>query len=161
MMQYIQKAQLEKALEETLKKGISYIIEKVYNKLLDFIQMDIYDTYAPQKYERTFDFKNKAWQMDVKKTVHKIVGEIFYDGLKMSYNPAKYQHGNKWGEDRRLRLAEILNETVKKPDVYLNGGDWDMVRDPLPQPFWDHTLEWLNSEWNNLVNDMLSYVGLK
>lgn len=165
-MEYTSIGQLQKAINTALKVAVSYLVEKVYNKLIEFIDEDIY-SYVPhttnpeffKPYERTYEFRNKAWDRDIKSAADKIVGEIFYDGMKMSYNPAKSQHGSKWGEDRRARLAEILNNTIKNPNSYFD--DWDYDRQPWPMPYWDHTIQWLESEWDALVKEALSFVGLK
>lgn len=157
-MIYSRPTQLRTALEQKVQKAMSIMVEEIYKSLMFFIDADIYESYSPAEYERTYEFRNKAWDKKIHRDAQKIVGEIFYDGMNMTYNPAKYQHGSKT-EDRRARLAEILNNSEDDEEAYAS--DWDMGRNPMPSAYWDHTLAWLDYKWDDLVRDAMNKVGIK
>lgn len=158
-MIFANKQQLNDFLKTRLKVAVDNLVQDIYTELLTFIQEDIYLAYNPKKYERTFEFRDKAWNKSVKEVANEIVGEVFYDGMNMSYNPSKFQHGNAF-EDRRERLAEILNNTFWDPSKYIDS-DWDFGMEPWPKPFWGHTMAWLEDNWDTLVKNALREVGLK
>lgn len=157
-MIFTNKKQLNSFLQTRLYAAVEKLTEEIYQELITFIQEDIYDSYKPKEYERTFEFRDVAWNKNVRKAANEIVGEIFYDGMKMTYNPNKYQHGSRF-EDRREKLAEILAYTFFNPAEYLE--DWDMGRDPWPVSYWGHTMWWLENNWSLLVDKALKEVGLK
>ena len=152
-MAFSSKKALKADIEKRAKVALNDLITKIYDELQSFIQQDIYDTYSPKQYERTFDFKNNAWVTSVKKVSSQIVGKIYYDGMRMTYNPHKFQHID------RENLAEILNNTIKNPKLYWD--DWTMGRDPWPDPYWDHTLTWLEIQWKGLVTECFGKAGIK
>lgn len=148
-------AQFRKILSAKLKEILNNISEKIYIQLLDFIQQDIYDQpYRPKVYQRTKEFKEKAW---VKSSAREIAGSITatikYDGNRLSVDEETYTHID------RDRLAEILNRNSVD-----NWADWDFGRGanaPYPEPFFDHTLEWINKNWKNLVLEAIKKAGFK
>lgn len=147
-------AQFRQILSAKLKEILNNISEKVYEKLIFFIDNDIYATYRPKLYDRTYEFRNKAW---VKSSAREIAGSITatikYDGNRLSVDEETYTHID------RDRLAEILNRNSVD-----DWADWDFGRRegaPYPEPFFDHTLEWINNNWKNLVLEAIKKAGFK
>lgn len=152
---------LEKEINKRVKNAIGWITEEVYNKLLYFIQVDIYDTYTPTKYKRTGEFKNNAWDKTFLDFSDEVAGIIFYNPMAMSYNPNEYQHGNAT-EDRRERLAQILNRGVWNWEGWDFGRpEKDNIDSVYPKAFWDDTLDWLAENWEKLAKKAFSKVGIK
>jgi hypothetical protein len=103
-------------LEGTLKNvnsKLEIIVENVSAKALDLlmeiIDKEIYGPKLPKKYERTYEFRDKAWVLSkIQKTVSGCFKELSFDGNKLRYNAEKSQHGSPNGEDRRNMMANIL-----------------------------------------------------
>lgn len=168
--------ELQKEVNKRMSKALNEIIKKIYTQLLEFIEKDIYGTYSPQMYERTYDFKLRAWAYNTAKQIgDSIQIQIKYTPEKMRLNPEKSQHGiysnneelqgflgaNKVIEDNRGMLASILNagETAR-------GGGWNYGRpsvgdDFVPtKPFWDDTINWVEQNLRQLVIEKFRQNGL-
>lgn len=109
-------SQLSANLDDILKKVTDDIVNEAYNMLIDALNKTIYKP-APQKatYERTYEFRDKAWVAEVKKILKEYIGRVYFDGTKMSppsYSSNEgYSHGNlDEGIDRRRDMAWILND---------------------------------------------------
>ena len=162
MMTFNNEMTLKMYLNQCLVKVVNIITKVIYEKLMDFIQIDIYDTYPkPALYERTGEFKDKAWAMQMATEMsNTIMSSINYFPYGLTYNPEKYQHGSKT-QDRRKQLAEILNRGN------WNWTDWDFGRpgkdtidSAYPKPFWDDTIEWILENWDKEVIKAFKQVGL-
>lgn len=141
--------------------------DRIEKLLVQHINTDVYginktstDTPAINDYyldgtgRPSYEFRDKAWQKRVSKTIAETcVGEIFYDGNQMTPPTANspYLHGNyNAGVDRRNKLADLLN-------VSGIAGDSDFVYNKTRSPFWDNFLDelslkiggWLYTEFNN------------
>ena len=152
--------QLQTELNKRIKKAIDLITEDIYSALIEFIDIDIYSTYTPSKYERTYEFRDKAWMItSAREIANKIVGGINYSPNEMQYTPSKLIHGNKF-VDRRSMLASILNRGIE------DWNDWDIGRknkgkvQDYPKPFFTDTIEWIIKNWDRLVLDAFKEVGL-
>ena len=162
-MEYKNQKELERALRQSARKAIEWLTKQVYDKLKEFIDEDIYESYTPTRYERTYEFRDKAWQVD--EIPYEFAGEIasiiWFNPNLMSYNGSKYQHGNE-SEDRREKLAEILNRTI------WDWSDWDFgrptkdqIEGEYPRPFWDDFMVWLSENWDSLAKKAFLKVGIK
>ena len=103
----------------------------------------------------SYEFRDKAWDITVKKKVTESVFTLFYDGSKMSPQSKgnQYLHGY-YGQgeviDRRNELASILNVSGIAERS-------DMHSDKHTEPFWDNFENelnqkiggWLYTEFNN------------
>lgn len=151
--------QLEKEISRKMKVAVEILTKKIYRTLMDFIDEDIYGSYVPKVYQRTYEFRNKAWDSYVYDFSGEIAGFIVYNPEAMSYNPEKYQHGSEYS-DRRQSLAEILNRGED-----WSGWDWgrpgrgeDSV---YPKPFWDDTLKFLEKNWKKMAKQAFKEAGLQ
>lgn len=171
---------LKTELNSRLKKAIDILSEKIYNQLKINISLYTYgypvampDIKGPinQFYENvgdegsgepSFEFRDLAWvKTSAKEISNQIIGSIYYDGNKMSAPSwlRPYTHGNFYtGEDRRAELAKLLNVTG-----YADGSDFTIkgeFEEKFRKPFFDITIQWLETNWNNLAKDALKQVGL-
>lgn len=157
--------QLKKELNKRLVDAVAILTDQIYEKLIYFIEEDIYKTYTPNynnpnHYMRTYDFRDRAWQSYYFEVAGEIAGIIQYTPEAMFYNPSLYQHGNRQ-EDRREKLAEILNRGTADWD------DWDFGRhngsegySSYPKPFWDDTINWIVKNWDKLAKEALRKAGI-
>lgn len=169
MMTFRSEWALNQYLKQCATEAVNILTDRIYNKLIEFIQEDIYDTYPepefPIRYDRTYQFKEKAWIKEMATEIsNAMVSSINYFPSGMVYNQSKGQHGSPWGKDRRKELAAILNR----------GGTWDWtdwdwgrVHDEqsegyriYPKPFWDDTIEWILDNWDKEVIKAFKQVGL-
>ena len=106
--------------------------------------------------EPSFEFRDEAWVKTKAEQVSKtIVGSIYFDGNKMSPPTwiRPYTHGNFYdGKDRRTQLAKLLN--VNGVD---SGNDW---KGKERKPFFDITIQWIETNWKSLAKNALKQVGL-
>lgn len=145
MASYSTMAQLRQAIMNKLEEVINDLTNQIYEKLLEFIDSDIYDTYTPVAYERTYEFRDKAWEKSCLKNINAIVSEIFYNGNRLTKNPLEYAHVDS------DKLAEILNRGYVD-----NWRDWDFGRTgEYPKPYFTDTLNWIKGNWNSLVRESL------
>lgn len=166
--------ELQREVERRMQQALDNVIQVVYNKLLQFIQEDIYNTYSPKRYERTYEFKTKAWAYDsAKKVGNYIMAQINYRPDNMSIDPEKYQHSSPVGPselqslfgadkvvtDNRGQLAYILNAGASAKEMW-NFGRPNMNDFVDTKPFWDDTLNWLSQNLNNLAIAEFKKVGL-
>lgn len=103
----------------------------------------------------SYEFRDKAWDIQFQKNLEGYLFSLFYDGSKLT-PPSKvypYLHGNAEGTnniDRRNQMADILN-------VSGVASDGDMNDTKVREPFWDNFEEelrqkiggWLYTEFNN------------
>lgn len=150
-------------INQRLAKVIDCLTQKVYQQLMDDIDVCIYSTYEPRQYKRTNEFRDKAW---AKKSAENIAGiimaDVHYEPMNMRWDPSRYQHGNT-KVDRRKDLADILNSYGRNSD------DWDFGRPGKtlgidfnpPLPFWDYTLRDVEQNWDVWAKDALNKYGFK
>ena len=99
----------------------------------------------------SYEFRDKAWDITIKKKVTESVFTLFYDGSKMSPPDKKnnFLHGIYNYSDSRDYLADVLNITG------VTGGC--IPDDKHREPFWDNFENelnqkiggWLYTEFNN------------
>lgn len=175
-MEFNNKKELERALRQRGRKALEWLTQQVYKQLIKFIDEDIYNSYTPNMYERTYEFRDKAWAITEipYEYAGEIASQIWYNPALMSYNPAKYQHGDAF-EDRREKLAEILNRGVwdwsdwnfgrpGKGDARSDNPEeyWDTFAEgEYPRPFWDDFINWLAENWDSLAKQAFRKFGFK
>ena len=107
---------LSTSLDSILEKVTNDIVNKAYDMLMDALDKTIYQPAPPEaSYERTYEFRNKAWVTEVKSFLKEYIGRVYFDGKRMSppsySSNAGYSHGNlEDGVDRRMDMAWILND---------------------------------------------------
>lgn len=103
-------------INEVISSVIDSIIDQAYDLLIDTLNKTIYLPQPPDAvYKRTFEFRDKAWVKKTKGLLRDYVGELYFDGMKMSpqsYNiNSGFSHGNlEAGIDRRKDMAAILDD---------------------------------------------------
>ena len=161
-------------INQRLKMAVDIIADKIYEQLKINISLYTYgypeaspNTTGPinQFYENvgdeglqepSYEFRDEAWvKTKAREVSRQIVGSIYFDGNKMSpptwFRP--YTHGNFYsGEDRRMKLAELLNVTGVDSE-----NDWGGKE---RKPFFDITIEWIETNWQNIAKKALKQVGL-
>ena len=108
-----------------LEKIIDKVTDKTLELLKETITEEIYEPRKPEKYQRTFDFRDRAWVKtkvqtigfglingQLNSTTSGVWQMIYFDGKKMSYSPSKYIHGTQ-GYDRRTKMAYILSDPIE------------------------------------------------
>ena len=159
-------SQLSANLDNILKKVTDDIVKDAYNMLIDALNKTVYIP-APQEatYERTYEFRDKAWVTEVKKYLKEYIGRVYFDGTKMSppsySSNAGYSHGNlEKGIDRRTDMAWILNNWYSSA---LNA-DWVNTKGYLgayyPGDYWDVFINNFEKSLDNLCMKNFKKYGL-
>lgn len=141
-------------INEVIASVIDSIIDQAYDLLIDTLNKTIY---LPQPadaiYERTFEFRDKAWVKKTKGLLRDYIGELYFDGMKMSpqnYNINQgYSHGNlEQGIDRRKDMAWILSNDY---DNMMNS-DWTKAPGAYyAQDYWGQFLDKFEAGLDKLV----------
>lgn len=130
----------EAAIKSFLMPKIKIIADTILQHILeqnaDVIDSIVYNKYNPKLYNRTHEFRDKAWEITEAKIQDDTAsGEFKYAPWKMNYNPEFGQHGtpfhaiNYWGvegQDAREYLADIIYNGVSRG---LFVGEWSNSRD--------------------------------
>ena len=108
-------AQLEDYISGKCEVALDRTMDRLLDKLEEFIKNDVYEKYTPSFYDRTLDFQN-SWEK-TKATIKEnmIESEIFQNVSKLSFNSDKFQHGSgdTWVENwnnNPNELAHIIND---------------------------------------------------
>ena len=83
--------EVEQMLMPALEKAIDYVVQKIWNDNRELIRTIVYESYQPEEYERTGEFK-EAWDTDVKRLGNFVRGEMKYDPRELTVNYNKWQH---------------------------------------------------------------------
>lgn len=159
------KTELNQILTKKLMDAINIVCNKIENKLkkniIDYTYN--YDNQPNTWYKPTYEFYNSFYMAKAKKNMRgAITAWIVHDYTRMSapkYSSSPnsqlpYQHGNyNEGIDRRKQLAAILN-------VDGENGSYDF-RGKQREPFFDLTIQWIEDNWFDLINNAFKQVGLK
>ena len=159
------KAELNQVLTQKLTNAINIICSKIESKLKKNI-MDYtynYDLEPNTWYQPTYEFLNSFYMTKAKEGLNgAITAWVIHDYTRMSApryssNPNSqlpYQHGNySDGIDRRKQLAAILNVSGENSDFDFRGKQ--------RQPFFDLTIQWIEDNWFDLINNAFKQVGLR
>lgn len=158
--------ELEDYINKILSEIIDSVIDEAYHLLIDTLNATIYQPQpSDAQYERTFEFRDKAWVTKTKNTLRECVGELYFDGMKMSpqsYNiNAGYSHGNlEKGIDRRKDMAAILD------DWKLNALESDWINAPgayhVPEEgYWDMFIDSFEKELDKICTKKFKQYGIK
>lgn len=121
-------SELTDLLREELKPVVDKVVEKIYEENREMIQKIVYDVYDPQEYDRTFEFRDKAWETTEAHNNGKlrIQGDLHFVPENMTYEPELWTHGSFYGGDVREALAEIIYEGKSGP--IFGKGAWTRKR---------------------------------
>lgn len=125
-------------------KVVDYIMYKIGQENKDLIQQFVYDVGKPNWYDRTNQFRDKAWQNRNSTQKHHgnlVEKEFYYDWEKLVVDREKAQHGSppyiENYQDIRPYLADIIYQGQGKGKGMLFGdGYWRKARDA-----WKHLVE--------------------
>lgn len=119
--------ELENILMPALEKAIDYVVQKIWNDNRELIRTIVYESYQPEEYERTGEFK-EAWGTDVKRLGNFVHGEMKYDPRELTVNYSKWQHGSEYlQQPMTTYLAEIIYQGLSG-DLF-GEGTWIKKRD--------------------------------
>lgn len=119
--------ELENILMPALEKAIDYVVQKIWNDNRELIRTIVYESYQPEEYERTGEFK-EAWDTDVKRLGNFVHGEMKYDPRELTVNYSKWQHGSEYlQQPMTTYLAEIIYQGLSG-DLF-GEGTWTKKRD--------------------------------
>lgn len=119
--------ELENILMPSLEKAIDYVVQKIWNDNRELIRTIVYESYQPEEYERTGEFK-EAWDTDVKRLGNFVHGEMKYDPRELTVNYSKWQHGSEYlQQPMTTYLAEIIYQGLSG-DLF-GEGPWTKKRD--------------------------------
>ena len=110
-----------------LEKAIDYVVQKIWNDNRELIRTIVYESYQPEEYERTGEFK-EAWDTDVKRLGNFVRGEMKYDPRELTVNYNKWQHGSAYlQQPMTTYLAEVIYQGLSG-DLF-GEGPWTKKRD--------------------------------
>lgn len=125
--------ELENMLMPALEKAIDYVVQKIWNDNRELIRTIVYESYQPEEYERTGEFK-EAWDTDVKRLGNFVRGEMKYDPRELTVNYNKWQHGSRYVSNGELHetvmttyLAEVIYQGLSGD--FFGEGPWTKKRD--------------------------------
>lgn len=175
MATFTSPSQLNSFLNKQLIKVIDYLTDKIEGQLRHNIDVYTYQfDYFPNKaylsdesvplFEEdvyssafpSFEFRDSFYKTKAKQVANNITGWVIHDAMSMSPPSARhpYLHGNfEIGEDRRRQLASLLNVSGKD-----KGNDFGGKK---RQPFFDITIKWIEDNFQSLVKEAFSKVGLQ
>ena len=119
--------EVEQMLMPALEKAIDYVVQKIWNDNRELIRTIVYESYQPEEYERTGEFK-EAWDTDVKRLGNFVRGEMKYDPRELTVNYNKWQHGSAYlQQPMTTYLAEVIYQGLSG-DLF-GEGPWTKKRD--------------------------------
>lgn len=119
--------EVQAMLMPALKEAIDYVVQKIWNDNRELIRTIVYESYQPEEYERTGEFK-EAWDTDVKRLGNFVRGEMKYDPRELTVNYNKWQHGSAYlQQPMTTYLAEVIYQGLSG-DIF-GKGPWTKKRD--------------------------------
>ena len=157
MATFTSPSQLNSFLNRKLVKVVDYLTERIQNQLRHNIDKYTYtfDYFPNKKYDPSFEFLDSFYRTKARNIADTITGWVIHDSMRMSPPSSRnpYLHGNfNKGIDRRNQLASLLNVSGKDTDNDFGGKE--------RQPFFDITLQWIEDNFDSLVKEAFTRVGL-
>lgn len=175
MVTFTSPSQLNSFLNKQLIKVVDYLTDKIEGQLRHNIDVYTYqfDYFPNREYLNdnsaplfegdsyviaypSFEFRDSFYKIKAKQVADSITGWVVHDAMSMSPPSARhpFQHGNfELREDRRRQLAELLNVTGKDKGNDFGGKE--------RRPFFDITIKWIENNFQQLVKEAFSKVGLQ
>lgn len=121
-------SELTSLLRQELKPVVDKVVDKIYKENREIVQKIVYDVYQPEVYERTFQFRDEAWETTSahNKGKLRIQGDLHFAPENMTYEPETWTHGSYYGGDVREALAEIIYQGRSGP--MFGKGKWTNKR---------------------------------
>ena len=153
--------QLESVLNEYVRKGLELASERIIDKLLEFIEHDVYSRRESEWYKRTGDLlKRENWIAEIHKGMKGYTLIVkFSDNPVFSYGDGtgnNLQHTNSMGDiiDPEQLIGILNNPNAMSPDINLSY--WT---NNYPEPFWYNFEQWCYAHLDEVVQQALN--GLK
>ncbi len=110
-------SELTNLLRQELKPVVDKVVDKIYKENKDIVQQIVYDVYQPEIYQRTYEFRDVAWETTPAHNNGKlrIQGDMHFAPENMSYDADHWVHGSNYGGDVREALAEIIYQGKSGP----------------------------------------------
>lgn len=143
------RAGFSNAMGEATLKAMQDSLHEAYDKLIDFINDDVYGVPESDWYERTHDMLKAFYVQEPKRSGGlgiQINGAIKYRESKISHNKALFQHANR---DENLNadvFFGILNGDVKQGTMFP-----EVAR----EEFFNDWLEWLDEHYEEIYQKNL------
>lgn len=139
-------------INEALEKVIDAVAEKALSLLKRCIDETIYSPKRPKQYKRTYEFKDKAFEIK-KDHMKKLMRQIIFNGSNLTYNPSEYQHGGK-NVDRTSLMAYILDSDT---GANMDNSDWGGALNVYTnQSYWRVFIQRLDKELDTYIQDELN-----
>lgn len=163
--------QLTSVFEQKLSKSIQGVADRAKKLLMAHINADVYGigktetgkpsinkSYLDRTGTPSYEFRDVAWQTEVKKQADEAVFSLIYRGnLMTAPSPSSPLLHGLYSEDkkidRRLMLADILN-------VSGVAGEADTDIDKKRSPYWDNFMEDLRRNLGNWLYTELNEEGI-
>ena len=125
--------QLQQLFAVPLRNVAAFVARKIYVENAVIVNQVVYGAGLPQEYERTYQFRDEAWQIE--KPEHYSHGHIaeykfYYDYKKLTIDRDKAQHGSPpyaaTYSDVRPQLADIIYQGLAG-DIF-GDGYWRKAR---------------------------------
>lgn len=145
-----------RVLEPRIRIIVQEILDNIEKENKEQIDNIVYGAGVPSDYERSFEFRDKAWLVvpPTSRMSHEVEGQFMYAPLNTGYSEA--QHASVvTGEDTREYLAEIIYEGLA--GLIFGEGFWTQ-----PRNAWDALLEIIGSkEMEKWIKSGAKKAGLK
>ena len=148
-------AQLESVLNEYVRIGLESASERAIDKLLEFINEDVYSNSSSEWYERTYDLLDRDnWEAQIHKGIKGYTLDIHPVENGFTHNTSGLQHTNSTGNDIGIeQLVGILNDPMSMNfDIHLS---WWY---DYPKPFWDDFVDWFHNNFTEIIYEEIEKV---
>lgn len=140
-----------KAFGEATTKAMNDTLQEAYDKLIDFINEDVYSLPESEWYERTQNLLSAFYIKPPKRSGGlgiQVNGAIKYRESKITHNIEKFQHGSPgFGPLNADVFFGILNGDVKQGSIFP-----EVER----EPFFEDWVKWLNDNYESIYQKNLA-----
>ena len=148
--------ELDLVINAAVQEALDSACEIAIEKLLEFIQEDIYDRGESDWYNRTEDLLDpKAWVAKIDRRYNNIVVNIHFNG-ELSHDATQLQHGTIGDPIDYEGLIAVLNNP-RMLDFDCNLSQWYSFPS---RHFWDDFEEWMRNNFSMVLREQLILKGL-
>lgn len=169
-------------LKSLMVKIVTDVINEVSDQVLkdfktDYIDKYVYGWGVPTVYDRTYEFRDQAWEWDkMKQSVNEVTRKLYFDGSKMDTNqPGLYRaekglmigkHGSLisgWDSDAREHMAGILDQAGPTSTLTRFGDPFEFVSPRRAESYWQmFIIEYVNgNKLKSLLDKTFAKYGIK
>lgn len=143
--------QLRMILEGAITRALHNVIQRVFQELQHSIERDIYNSYSPEDYERTYALL-EAWES---KTMT-MMSELNFKPEWLPINPTSHQHGSvshSGYTDIRQIIFDILEQGYGAYNYHTGK--------PIPaRPMWDNFIATVDKKIDTWIRKALREQGM-